>query len=401
MGLRTDGMTHCSTTEWWSDTHQRGQHKPTSQTTAERRRPEVAYDYSIPCCEHFARAGKWICEELVATAIQLARSPAKSGKVSRTAPEVSVTGGTYIDAPGELRLVDRKGGARLDFLYSDYIGCKNVRNVEATRNAENDLFREIVLYAESVLGKEANKKAWVFANNLSQKVTDASAADPGQESALKVWRGLNSFRGQCKFSTWVYETIKNVITDVIRDRARHPVVEYWDWKGYDNPAPMYHNGTASGSGPDSGSSGDASPSWAHHFTIEGDTRGDPKSNSDSYGENSGGKGHTAGPMLSKQACEVVENEYIESIDDERGERETPIQAYLRRLVPGATLLERILERLSPDEALIVQGRAAGQSIAEIARLFDKDQKWIYNKLFRIKSIGIEVRKASKAPPSVV
>jgi hypothetical protein len=119
----------------------------------------------------------------------------------------------YIESPNGLKLVERKGGARLDFLYHAYVACKNSPDGRARKDAENELFQEIVLYAEKVVGKQSNRKAWSFGNNLTQKATTESATDIGQESAIKVWKNLHTFKGECKFSTWVFRVCANVIND--------------------------------------------------------------------------------------------------------------------------------------------------------------------------------------------
>lgn len=50
------------------------------------------------------------------------------------------------------------------------------------------------------------------------------AMDATQEAFLRAWRGLPSFRGECKFSTWLYRLTANVCTDMLRKRSRTPEV---------------------------------------------------------------------------------------------------------------------------------------------------------------------------------
>lgn len=46
------------------------------------------------------------------------------------------------------------------------------------------------------------------------------AFDASQDVFIKVYRSLGSFRGDCKFSTWVYRIAQNTVRDYIRARSR-------------------------------------------------------------------------------------------------------------------------------------------------------------------------------------
>ena len=48
------------------------------------------------------------------------------------------------------------------------------------------------------------------------------AFDLSQEIFLKVYRSLPSFRGECKFSTWIYRVTVNTVRDAIRTKSRRP-----------------------------------------------------------------------------------------------------------------------------------------------------------------------------------
>jgi len=54
--------------------------------------------------------------------------------------------------------------------------------------------------------------------------SEADAADLSQETFISAWRALSSFRGDCRFSTWLCRIAENKCRDRARSLARHPVV---------------------------------------------------------------------------------------------------------------------------------------------------------------------------------
>ena len=62
--------------------------------------------------------------------------------------------------------------------------------------------------------------------SLCRKLTgnDADANDATQEALLSIVRGLPSFRGNSKFSTWVYRIATNTTLDELRKRSRRPIL---------------------------------------------------------------------------------------------------------------------------------------------------------------------------------
>ena len=50
------------------------------------------------------------------------------------------------------------------------------------------------------------------------------AADMTQETFIKAYRALSGFRGDSKFSSWLYRIASNVCLDFLRSRSRHPQV---------------------------------------------------------------------------------------------------------------------------------------------------------------------------------
>ena len=51
---------------------------------------------------------------------------------------------------------------------------------------------------------------------------EEDAADMTQEVFLRAYRALGTFRGESKFSVWLYRLTTNVCIDFLRSRRRHP-----------------------------------------------------------------------------------------------------------------------------------------------------------------------------------
>ena len=54
------------------------------------------------------------------------------------------------------------------------------------------------------------------------------AADCLQETMLKAWRAIGSYRGDCAFSSWLYRIAVTVCLDFLRKQKRLPVTESAD-----------------------------------------------------------------------------------------------------------------------------------------------------------------------------
>jgi len=54
------------------------------------------------------------------------------------------------------------------------------------------------------------------------------AQDASQETWIRVWRNLKSFRGESAFTTWLYKVATNSCLRMRRDRAQHREREYGD-----------------------------------------------------------------------------------------------------------------------------------------------------------------------------
>ena len=62
--------------------------------------------------------------------------------------------------------------------------------------------------------------------NLALRMTGNAedAADMTQETFLKAYRSLKNFRGESKFSVWLYRITSNVCLDFLRSKSRKPTV---------------------------------------------------------------------------------------------------------------------------------------------------------------------------------
>src|SRR2546423_14025019 len=54
---------------------------------------------------------------------------------------------------------------------------------------------------------------------------EEDARDVCQETFLRAYRALNGFRGQAKFSSWLYRIALNLCRDWVRRQRRTPVVQ--------------------------------------------------------------------------------------------------------------------------------------------------------------------------------
>ena len=66
-----------------------------------------------------------------------------------------------------------------------------------------------------------------------------AASDCAQETMLKIWRSLDSYRGDCAFETWVYRIAANCCLDAMRKakRDRSESIEPLREAGFDPPDP--------------------------------------------------------------------------------------------------------------------------------------------------------------------
>ena len=66
-----------------------------------------------------------------------------------------------------------------------------------------------------------------------------AAEDCAQDAMVRIWRGLNSYRGDCGFESWVYRIAANTCLDALRRQKREKSVSLEPMKeeGFDPPDP--------------------------------------------------------------------------------------------------------------------------------------------------------------------
>ena len=86
-----------------------------------------------------------------------------------------------------------------------------IRRVQA---GETEAFEELVRAHEKTV------------YNLALRMTGnpQDAEDMAQEAFLKAYRSLPDFRGESKFSVWLYRIVSNVCLDLLRRQQRRPTV---------------------------------------------------------------------------------------------------------------------------------------------------------------------------------
>ncbi len=113
------------------------------------------------------------------------------------------------------------------FIISDNVKEKNLTGVphdtdqneinsliKSAKNGDDAAFSSLVGHFEK------------FVYNTACRVLSASgcptdsADDIAQDSFIKAWRSLSSFRGDCSFSTWIFRITVNTARDSIRTSAR-------------------------------------------------------------------------------------------------------------------------------------------------------------------------------------
>ncbi len=94
-----------------------------------------------------------------------------------------------------------------------------------TREQEAMIVRKVLqgdVNAFEKLVTEYEKGVYAIALRMTGNPEDAS--DMTQEAFIKAYNSLQSFRGDSKFSVWLYRIASNVCLDFLRSRSRKPTV---------------------------------------------------------------------------------------------------------------------------------------------------------------------------------
>ena len=93
------------------------------------------------------------------------------------------------------------------------------------RGQEAQIVRRVLagdVNAFETLVTEYEKGVYAIAQRMTGNPEDA--ADMTQETFIKAYNSLQSFRGDSKFSVWLYRIASNVCLDFLRSRSRKPAV---------------------------------------------------------------------------------------------------------------------------------------------------------------------------------
>lgn len=94
-----------------------------------------------------------------------------------------------------------------------------IRNwIDAAKSGDESAFESLV--------KEYHEKVYRLAYNIVKNEEDAK--EVSQQSWLKIWKKLDTFKGQSAFYTWAYRITSFTAMDLLRKRKRKAEVEYLD-----------------------------------------------------------------------------------------------------------------------------------------------------------------------------
>src|SRR5438132_13104396 len=66
----------------------------------------------------------------------------------------------------------------------------------------------------------ASQQTYVYSIAKGIMRNEADAADMTQESFVRLLRSLRTYRGETKFTTWLYRLVTNICLDELRRRGR-------------------------------------------------------------------------------------------------------------------------------------------------------------------------------------
>lgn len=79
---------------------------------------------------------------------------------------------------------------------------------------------------------------YVYALALKMTADEDDARDIAQESFLKVWKKINSYDEQYRFTTWLYKIVVHTCFDALRKRKRMNSYsahdKFWEFAAYDD-----------------------------------------------------------------------------------------------------------------------------------------------------------------------
>ena len=108
--------------------------------------------------------------------------------------------------------------------------------IARARRGDADAFEQLV---------EAYRNQ-VFRLALRMCGNEADADEVAQEAFLSAWKGLPNFRGESRFSTWLYQLTTHAVIDLMRREKRQAAAEDIDeiTTADDGPSPQQQAGRA-------------------------------------------------------------------------------------------------------------------------------------------------------------
>src|SRR3977135_3119998 len=73
---------------------------------------------------------------------------------------------------------------------------------------------------EAVSELVQSQQTYVYSIAMSLMHNPADAADMTQEAFVRLMRSLGTYRGETKFTTWLYRLVTNICLDGLRRRGR-------------------------------------------------------------------------------------------------------------------------------------------------------------------------------------
>lgn len=86
--------------------------------------------------------------------------------------------------------------------------------IARARSGDPEAFEALMASRESLVWRVC----WHYTGNRED------AADCGQETMLRLWRSLDSFRFECSFDTWVYRVASSCCLDFLRKAGRRKTI---------------------------------------------------------------------------------------------------------------------------------------------------------------------------------